>query len=196
MRPNAWLLLVLSCAWPGCAPKPPGETTPAATPRPPERKAVSWPQVEGFERGEVRSFDDPRLGYSVAYNSAAGLAATVFVYGGGFADIPEGASDITRAELLKASSDVIEAKRRGMWKSVEGGQPRQARLGGRPNSLAAWAASFRLGHAEGEALSDIYVTGRRGEFVKVRCTYPAERQAECERDRARLLDALDEALGR
>ena len=156
---------------------------------------MDWPQVDGFERGEVHRFDDPRLGYSVAYQSRAGLAATVYVYDKGIASIPDGASEVARAELARASDDIVEAKRRGRWQSVEGGQPRETRLGSGPRPLAAWAASLRLGHAEGEVLSDLFVTDRRGEFVKVRCTYPAERKAECERDRARLLDALEPALG-
>jgi hypothetical protein len=88
----------------------------------------------------------------------------------------------------------MEAKRRGMWRSVEGGQPREERLGSGERPLAVWAASFRLGHAEGDARSDLYVTGRRGEFVKIRCTYLAEKKAGSEQDRARLLDALAAAL--
>jgi hypothetical protein len=155
---------------------------------------VTWPQVERFTRDEVHRFDDPRLGYSVTYRSPAGLAATVYVYTGGVAAIPDGASEVARAELAKATADVMEAKRRGVWTSVDGGQPREERFGTGPRPLAVWAASFRLGHAEGEAISDLYVTGRRGEFVKIRCTYLSERKVECERDRARLLDALAAAL--
>jgi hypothetical protein len=178
------LLIAWACGATGCAPKPSGGDAP--TTRTTDGNEVSWPRVEGFERGGVHRFDDPRLGSSVAYHSPSGLVATVYVYDKGLASIPDGASAVARAELAQASDDIAEAKRQGKWKSVDGGTPWEARLGSGPRSIAAGAASFRLGHADGEALSDLLVAGRRGQFVKVRCTDPAERKAACERDLARL----------
>ena len=73
-----------------------------------------------------------------------------------------------------------EARRRGQWQSATAGPDRET----------------RLGHPEGELRSDLYLTGYRGHFVKVRCSYLADQAAACEPERDRRLDALGDTLGR
>lgn len=184
------LLIAVAGASVGCAPEP-GRNPVAAAPD----RTVNWPMVDGFERKGPQRFDDPRLGYSLSYLSATGLTVTVYLYDRGLPAIADGDSESARDELANAIADIGEAKRRGLWKSVGGGEPKRASLGARPGAPMAWTASFRLGRDDGgEALSDLSVTGRRGEFVKIRCTYLPEDRAACERERAVLMDALGEAL--
>jgi len=99
-----------------------------------------------------------------------------------------------RAELAKAKGDVLEAKRRGKWQSVSVREEGDVRLGQGATAPQAVHISFALGTAQGEAFSDLYLTGHEGDFVKLRCTYPTARKAECEPAREKLLDALGAAL--
>jgi hypothetical protein len=187
-------ILALFCWLAGCTPKQPPSPDTTVEPKQNSDKTVIWPQIDGFERSEIHKFDDPRLGYSIAYSSANGLTATIYLYDKGVVSICDGASEVAKTELATASTDIAEATRRGQWLSMEGGAPMKSRFGIGPKSLEVWAATFKLGHRAGEVISDLFVAGRRGEFVKVRCTYLTEKKADCEQDRARLLAALGSCL--
>lgn len=187
--------LLLAVPPAGCAPKPAGDPPALAEPRAAPDRTVNWPQIDGFEREGPRRFDDPRLGYAMTYISAQGLAATVYLYDRGLPAVPDGASELARAELANAIGDIEEARRRGMYKTVSGADSKRSNLGSGPGAPEAWSAAFRLKPKEGdEAVSHLYVTGRRGEFVKIRCTYAAVDKLDCEPGLMKLLESLGAAL--
>lgn len=190
-----WLPICLVAMF-GCNANKAAPISTEARPESSENLDLQWPDVPGFEREEVHRFDDPRLGYAIEYSSPCGLAATVYVYNGGRASIPTGRSSILTAEFLKAKEDIKTAQRRGTWKSVEPGTDQETRLGSGPNAPEALWVSFRLGHDAGDAKSDSYMTGYRDQFVKIRCTYLAKDQVECEAGQKRFIEAIGALLAR
>jgi hypothetical protein len=204
-------LLVAGCGQP---PRAPEETPAATTPRPaaapgpepdpapaapaPARaksRELQMPQVEGLVQGETQSYGDPRLGHSVTYKSAKNLVVTVYVYDAGQPGIADGISDAARAQFAQAESDIFELSKRGGWLSVARVRDREeVSLGDGPGAVKMLRASFKLGTEKGDALSDLYLTGDRGKFLKIRCTYPAATAKECQEERARLLKALGAAV--
>ena len=67
---------------------------PEVTPRRGNGNNIDFPDVEGWQRGEVQNFPTAALGYSVTYESEDGGRATVYVYDGGLKSIPDGHSRV------------------------------------------------------------------------------------------------------
>lgn len=158
-------LLLLAAAVGGPAPAEDDPKLPAVK--------VDLPEVDGLTRTKPRTFPDPRLGYSVAYQ-APGVAVSVYVYDKGVAGIPAGAGgEVIRKEARQAADDIRTAQKQGGYKSVkEVGKEEVVRLGKGKDAPEAVRRRFEVVRAEGdETRSDVYVTGYKGHFVKVRVTY-------------------------
>ncbi len=117
---------------------------------------------------------------------------TVYVYNSGRADIADGLSEPVLAHFAQVKSDVVKG---GAWLSVTKLQDgEEISVGDGPSAAKMLHASFKLGTESGDALSDLYLTGDRGNFFKIRCTYQVTARKECEEERAKLLKALGAAL--
>lgn len=161
---------------------------------PSKQLEIAFPEIPGLERTPKRLFEDAHLGYSVAYNSASGLAATIYVYDAGLGPIPDGLSPLVREQVKQAKEDIHEAKRQGLWRSVEERKEEEVALGKGPNAHKVVHVALALDSVRGNVLSDIYLTAYRGSFIKIRCSYPADNRTECEKDKQKLLGALGATL--
>ena len=148
------------------------------------------------------AYEDPELGFSVFYRGG-GLVADVYVYRGGVADIPDGPdSDLARREVQQADDAIRYQERQGVYQNVrrvvedtpadrESDETDASGDGRHPPG--AWAsAKYRYSTARPKGqwegvISETYVRGYRGRFLKFRLTYPAAGQSKATEARDRLL---------
>lgn len=139
-------------------------------------RGITFPEnLAGFDRGDTRSFEQqsPGLGQSVAYHrTQPRLTATAFVYDKGLQLVPADAERLAAAERDEATHDVEAAGRQGLYQRTERLEAGQmpGPDGGPPQAFA----SFRLVREGAPQDSYLFVTVRRGNFVKVRVTGPSD----------------------
>lgn len=154
--------------------------------------SLNFPEVEGFERGEINQFEDPRAGYSLAYDSSEPkITVTVYVYNRGLTSIPNGIeSELAKAQVDEVEQALPEMVRRGHYTSFKRRGDGEKPFG---ISKALWR-SFELGSAEGSLNSEVYVTAFQNSFIKVRGTYSTESAEACEKKVTELIARLGEIL--
>lgn len=133
-----------------------------------------FPEVEGWERGDVQNFPSAALGYSVTYESEDGGRATVYVYDGGLKSIPDGVNDkVVKEEIERAKNEIIQIGRLGIYEGVKEIKNDTVTLGGSTGKVKALRSLFHF-RVKGEALdSEIYLFGYNNNFIKIRSTRPA-----------------------
>jgi hypothetical protein len=185
-RPRAALIALFAVVLPAAAddPKLPGPK-------------IEWPEVKGFTRGKTQVFPQTGLGYSISYD-APKLAVTAYVYDKRLPKIPDGVkSDVVKAEMKQAAADLELARKRGLYTAVkEVGKEEVVALGKGKDAPSALRRTFEIVRKgeDGAKLSELYVTGYKDHFVKLRITYDPEGKAEAEQAIAALLEALGGAL--
>jgi len=153
---------------------------------------IAWPEVSGLNKQKVNLFKERDLGYSVAYfGDKTSLTVTVYVYNLGRTKIPAGAgSDAVKAEMLDSLNALEGNKASGRYKSLS---PTGETI---VSPAGKGGAEFRRRRyevdiaKEGEGTTELYVTGYKDHFIKIRTTYLDRDKAECEKQVAKLLEAL------
>jgi hypothetical protein len=153
--------------------------------------------VAGFTLSEPKRFPNPKHGYFVSYRAKQDLVVNVYVYNSTSERIPDGAS----SEIVKEESGLVEeglkeAKRQGAYKSYAERASGEAKVGNSPRAPTAQRRLFEIERADvGRVLTDVYITGYKNHFVKIRITYPVGRRVEAEKAFAPVLEALGRMLG-
>ncbi len=81
---------------------------------------ISFPEVDGWEKGDVQIYPDGALGYSVPYRSDAGDAITIYVYDGGVKKIPDDLNHkILKDQMKQAKNEVFAMGEAGLYKNVK-----------------------------------------------------------------------------
>ncbi len=155
---------------------------------------IDFPEVKGMTRGKVQTFPQAELGYSVAYN-APGFVASVYVYNLGLKKIPDGTkSDEVKDEIKRAVRDLDLAKQQGLYKSVkEVGKQETVTLGKGKGAPSILRQRFEVERKDGAKLSEVYVTGYKNHFVKIRITHDPDDKMAADKIAA-LLEGLGTAL--
>jgi hypothetical protein len=177
-------LLVLAHPGDGRAADPPGPK-------------LKWPDVKGLERQPPVPAADQKFGYSVSY-SGGSTVAVVFVYNAGRERIPDGPdSDAAKAEMYE-SLLVLEANRTGRKPRYKSLTPLDE--GVIPFGSDAAAPQVRRKRyeadveGEGAAVTELYVTGYKDYFIKIRATYPVADKEKGQKHLSALLDGLGAQL--
>ncbi len=162
---------------------------------------LTWPAVAAARAGvpawngesPPHVYDQKALGYSVRYTSPLKIKVDVYVYDGGLRSIPDDIrSQVVRDQFRRNKGDIHTAKRQGLYQSVEETSQGEVRIGSSPKAPRAHHARFRIERQGEKLLSDLYLTVYQGQFVKIRCSRPDEKDA----DRDAAIAALMEALGK
>jgi hypothetical protein len=157
-----------------------------------EKPKLDLPDVKGWDRTPPRKLPPESGGYSVAYNSPAGTAVTVYVYDRGRSKIPSDLSDeIVKQEWEGARAAVHQLRRPGGYDSVEEESAGERTLGGRKDGRKTLYARFRVALQGQKGTSELYVLPYRDRFIKIRIT----RRGDAGKAEADRLDALFAALG-
>ena len=160
---------------------------------------VDFPDVAGFKKTKPRTFDKKELGYSIAYDSTdsdVSLAVTTYVYTGGKASIPDGGkSDEVTAEMGGIVKGIQFYTENGTYKSYKETDSGVKPLGAAKGAPQAAWKRFDLVQKDGtKTVSEAYLLGYKNHFVKLRVTYPADRQKESEKALATVLDGIGAAV--
>jgi hypothetical protein len=155
---------------------------------------ITLPQVDGFTRGQPIVYKDRSLGYSVGYSHEE-ISATVYVYNQNRAKIPAGPdSDTVKAEMLDAISAVEANKGNGAYRSINPIAEKIVPLGtGVLTPQFRWK-QYHVELKSGPAVTELFLTGYKDHFVKLRVTYLSAKAAANRKALKPLLDALGKAL--
>lgn len=158
---------------------------------------IEWPDVEGLNRGKPNKFEDKSLGYSVSY-VGTGIVVTVFVYDLGRDKIPDGPnSEAIKAEMYQSLLSV-EANKTGKKPRYKSLQPLDEMV--IPFGSNKTAPQLRRKRYEveiineGPSITELYLTGHKNHFIKIRATYTTEGKEKNEKTIADLLDGLGKGL--
>ncbi len=158
-------------------------------------KSIASLTFEGREQ-----YDPPELGYSLRYQGPSLIKADIYVYDKGYRDIPEGAaSEAVRAEFAEVIEAIALMEARGAYREVEQLGTQMKSYGQRTREYL-WA---RYGYQqtpgagvvyEGDRISDTYLSGVRGKFVKIRMTVRKDRLTTLEELSDRFMDQVTRFL--
>lgn len=133
---------------------------------------VDFPKsLSGFELRSVIDNEkaNPGLGYTLLYN-APGVKVSVFVYDDSQRGLPEGVdAPVVRKEFAKARGNVQQVYPDAQILVRE----ERFVVGGVPLLHSAFQYSEMKPGVRETMLSHLYLTSRKGNFVKVRATYSA-----------------------
>jgi hypothetical protein len=144
------------------------------------RTEIEFPDIDGWEKGEIQKFPTAALGYSIGYQSNYGDIITIYVYNGGQTKIPNDINDkILKNEIEKAKNDIIQAGKAGYYENVKEIKNDTVTLGGADGKIKALHTLFNFKLRGQDVDSEIYLFGYRNNFIKIRATRPkAEKNTE------------------
>lgn len=156
---------------------------------------IAWPDVKGLDRKPPNVFKDKRLGYSVLY-VAEGTTVIVFVYNLSLPAIPTGPdADAVKAEMYESLLAVEKGRATGRYKSIQPLDEQVIPFGTSKTAPQVRRKRYEVEIAkEGPAVTELYLTGYKNHFVKIRATYSTDDKAKGEKRVADLLDALGKEL--
>ena len=134
-------------------------------------KSIVFPEVEGWEKGDVATYPTAELGYSVPYQSETGGIVTVYVYNGGLSRIADGIDDQNvKNEIKKAENDIKAYGEAGYYQNVKLIKSESVTLGGISGTTKSLYSLFSFKVRGAEVDSEIYIFGYQNNFIKIRAT--------------------------
>lgn len=152
---------------------------------------IDFPEeLGGLILRQVHEYPEPGLGVSLSYTANDNLLASVYVYDKEVPDIPTGGeSHLVRNEAQAAMSDILTAEHYGYYKSVTVLREGQIRLAEKP-ALSAYEYVVQFNANGLDKTSHVILTGYRGQYLKIRYTFPKTMPAQGSERLARFLDEL------
>jgi hypothetical protein len=99
---------------------------------------IIFPEVEGWEMGDVTTYPTAELGYSVPYQSEDGGTVTVYVYNGGLKKIADGIDDKNvKSQIKQAENDIKTYGDAGYYDDVKLIKNETVTLGGSSGTTKA-----------------------------------------------------------
>ena len=162
------LLLLLSCA-PVKVLQGPDPYTDVAT-------GITFPPELGIcKKVGVQVYREKRLGISVRYIGPDYFKADIYIYNGGHTDISDGIeSQVVTSMNHQARQDITTAQTLGYYQDVEIVEKTELTFAAGDFSLPALFTLCRFTAHDQEVHSYLVLTGFRGNFLKVRCTFPQD----------------------
>lgn len=160
-----------------------------------EHTGLEFADIPGFQRDKVHRYDSPGLGYDVTYHSKQGVRCTIYVFNLGISNISQGPSgDAVKKHFEQAKADIAAAQKQGLHQSATEISSDIVVLGDADDAPRMRRSQFKIRRFDKDWISYIYLTGYKKRFLKIRCTLPADKQAEAEKEFARILDRLETML--
>lgn len=157
---------------------------------------IVFPDIEGFTRSEPQHLPDPKYGYVISYSSDQPLTIHVYVYNSGFVRIPDGAaSNVVKEEIALIEEGLKKLKNQGMYRSYKERARGEGRIGDWPRAPTAQRRLIEIDRADvGLILTEVYITGYKNHFVKIRLSYAIDKGIELEKTIASVLTALGKMM--
>jgi hypothetical protein len=136
-------------------------------------EGIEFPEIKGWERGDIRTFPSAALGYSIAYQSPDGGAVTIYVYNGGLKTVPSDVNDkAVKAEIDRAKNEITQIGKMGIYEGVKEVKNDTVTLGGTNGKVKALRSLFYFKVRGDEVDSEIYLFSYKNNFIKIRSTRP------------------------
>lgn len=162
-----------------------------------DNQEIQFPEIEGWEKGEVTVYPVPELGYSIGYRSEEGEAVTIYVYNGGYKKIPDGITDkVIKSQIDQAKSDIKKAEEMGVYEDVKELKNDTVTLGGVTGKVKALHSVFSFSLKGREVNSEIYLFGYNNNFIKIRASRPKQTVDEDITAMATLLSEIDKIFAK
>ncbi len=183
-----------------------GRNTEQTTRKPDEKSAESgksnktaaeqvefvFPDIEDWQRGEVRTYPNEALGFSVPYMSEEGGMVTIYVYNAGLSSIPTDLNDkIVKNEIERAKNDIIQIGKSGIYEGVREIKSDTVTLGGATGKVRALRALYYFKIKGEEVDSEIYLFSYKNNFIKIRATRPKAKNGAENKALASFLAEID-----
>jgi len=134
---------------------------------------IEFPEIEGWDRGSIRTYPSAELGYSIGYQSEQGGAVTIYVYNGGLKSIPGDINDkAIKNEIDRAKNEIIQIGKMGIYEDVKEVKNDTVTLGGTAGKVKALRSLFYFKVKGDEVDSEIYLFSYNNNFIKIRSTRP------------------------
>jgi len=160
---------------------------------------VSFPKtLGGLAFKEMHKYKEPELGYSLRYRGNDITIADVYVYDKKLTDIPTGHDNsILKAEAAEIMEVLNIMQKRGDYRNV-----RVTKTGVKPETASfrflwnrfEYIQASKTSAYKGIRISESFVTGYKGKFVKVRLDYKKTDAEEGQRTSDRLGEELAQFL--
>jgi hypothetical protein len=146
----------------------------------PGGEEIEFPEIDGWNRGDIRTFPDRALGYSIGYESEDGGTVTIYVYNGGLKNISSDINDkAVKAEIDRAKNEIVQIGKMGIYEGVKEIKSDTVTLGGSGGKVKALRSLYYFKVRGNEVDSEIYLFSYNNNFIKIRSTRPrAENGAE------------------
>ena len=136
-----------------------------------EDLAVNFPEVEGWNAGEIQKYPTEDLGFSVNYESREGGKVTIYVYNGGRKTISSDLADkVIKDELNKAKGEIRKVADMGYYQNLKELQNDTVTLGGTTGKVKSLHTLYNFNAGKLNVTSEIYIFGHQNRFVKIRAT--------------------------
>ncbi len=153
---------------------------------------IAFPDVEGWEKGDIDTYPSPELGYSVPYQSPGNGTVTIYVYNGGNKVISSDLdSVILTNEIDRARSDIRQFGELGYYEGVKEITNDTVVLGGTSGKVNCLHSLFNFKVRGTEVVSEIYLFGYKNNFIKIRSTRPLDKPGEKNEAIVKLFSAID-----
>lgn len=162
-----------------------------------KKSAISFPEIEGWEKGNITTYPIAELGYSLAYQSEEGGAVTIYVYNGGKKKIADGIDDkAVKAEIKQAGSDIEAFGEQGYYDNVKKIKDDTVTLGGTNGKTKALYSLYTFRVRGQDVESEIYLFGHQNNFIKIRATRPKSEDGAENTEFKNLLAELDKVFSK
>jgi hypothetical protein len=153
---------------------------------------IDFPEVDGWEKGEIVRYPVIELGYGLNYESETGGRVTIYVYNGGYKKIPNSAKDkLIKGEVEKAKNEIQMVEKMGRYKNVKELKDDTVMLGGVDGKIECAHKLFSMTVGADDLTSEIFVFSYQNHFIKVRATRLYEKEGTKNQAMNDLLGALD-----
>jgi hypothetical protein len=126
-------------------------------------------QVTDYEK------ESPGLGVGLSFRREDRVKADIYFYNAKLSPIPDGTkSKLMIDHFYAVTGEVMEMEKRGVYKNVQVIVPQEVVSVGGVRFLHA---NLRFSTDAGPMESHVYLTGMKGQFVKIRFTFPVAKEA-------------------
>jgi hypothetical protein len=153
---------------------------------------LTFPVIEGWEKGDTTVYPIPELGYSIAYQSEEGGTVTIYVYNGGLKKISSDIADKTvKSQMEQAKNDIKHYGKLGYYENVKEVKSETVTLGGSSGKIKALHSLFTFTIRGQDVNSEIYLFSHQNNFIKIRATRPQSKTTTENQAMTTLLSEID-----
>jgi hypothetical protein len=196
---KAFLSLCLTLGLVGLALAQDPQTAPLVEPK----TGIAFPQALGpLKRMGLKHYGSPDLGVSCRYAARPLPIADIYLYDNGVKDLGTGLNQMVRLHFEQVQDEIFFMEKSGYYRSVKKVSEGETGLANGARKLPALVAVFTYRQPPGKGVaytgvrtSYVYLTTYKGQFLKIRFTYPKNQENRGHKALQQFLADLGKILG-